>query len=143
MTAERNGPGRPPFNPTPEMRDEVELLVMCGKGQRQIAAALGITCVTLEKHFRDELDHGMERKFRQIVKMLHKSAENGNVAAQKKLLEIGEKQAAFAQLEQHVPVRLQPGKKEVAASRAQTAGEGTKWGDYLRDDEIKPKDLPN
>lgn len=126
-----------PFNPTEEMRDEVELLAACGLEHRAIASGLRINVLTLEKYFRNELDYGSPRKLHEILSMLYKSAKRGNVQAQKKLLEIVEKRATADQIatwaaEKSIPVRLQPGKKEQAAMDAKTAGDGNEWGDDLK-----------
>ncbi len=131
------------MKPTQAQRDDVELMVVAGMSQQAIAKALGTDKETLEKHFRLELDDGVGRKHLEVLGMLHAAAKKGNVSAQKKLLEVTDQKKAAAQLEKHIPVRLQPGKKEQAAQEAQTAGEGTKWQGFLHGAQNKPADFPN
>lgn len=47
--------GRPPFEPTDELRAQVLELVAQGKPETQIAAAIGLALPTLRAHFADEL----------------------------------------------------------------------------------------
>ena len=52
----RGGPnGRPPHEPTPELRGLVELAASVGATQDQIARSIGIAWATLAKHYRGEL----------------------------------------------------------------------------------------
>jgi hypothetical protein len=52
----RGGPnGRPPHEPTPELRGLVELAASVGATQDQIARSIGIAWATLAKHYRAEL----------------------------------------------------------------------------------------
>lgn len=52
-------PGRPAYEPTPEQRYAVGMGVACGVTQDQLAAFLGISKHTLEKHFAKELQAGL------------------------------------------------------------------------------------
>jgi hypothetical protein len=52
--------GRPPFQPTPEQRRQVELLVAHGNAEWIIARIVGCDRKTLRRHFRDELRDGRE-----------------------------------------------------------------------------------
>lgn len=142
MTTVNKG-GRPPFEPTPEMRNDVELMVLAGMTHAAMARTLDIDSDTLEKYFRVELDDGVVRKKREVLGMLYVTAQKGNVAAQKTLLDVAERREAAAVLDKHVPVRLQPGKKERAQMEAERAGEGTPWEHYLRDDEPGLPDRPH
>lgn len=136
MTAPTGRPrGRPPYQPPPDVRDDIELMVLAGMAHAAIAKALEIDIHTLEKYFRVELDEGVSRKKREVLGMLYATAQAGNVAAQKTLLDVAERREVGAVLDKHVPVRLQPGKKERAQMDAERAGEGTPWERYLRDDE--------
>jgi predicted transcriptional regulator len=104
--------------------------------RQEIAMALGICDKTLEKHFESELQHGRARKRAEAVGLLYASARKGNVSAQKKLVEITGTAAAAAEWEAAEGIGKPPpnrklGKKEEQAIAAQTAGQGTEWGDDL------------
>jgi len=58
--SDRHPGGRPPFTPTEQQRQTVEVLVAHGNGERVIAKVIGIDRKTLSKHFRDELRDGRE-----------------------------------------------------------------------------------
>lgn len=123
--------------------DDVELMVIAGMSRPAIAKALGTDLASLEARFGEELADAFDRKHREVLGLLHLAAKKGNVAAQKKLLEITDEKKAAAQLEKPVPVRLQPGKKEQALKEAQTAGTGTKWADFLQETGETDEPLPN
>src|SRR5215472_6951381 len=74
--------GRPPFEPTPEQRNIVERAAGLGFTQEKIAALVGTTKPTLEKHFREELDRGMAVTQFKVGNSLVENALAGNVAAQ-------------------------------------------------------------
>jgi len=76
----RRGP--PPFQPTDDHRRMVERAAGLGFTQEKIAALLGITKPTLEKHFREELDRGMALIDYQVGSSLVDQALKGNVNAQ-------------------------------------------------------------
>jgi DNA-binding CsgD family transcriptional regulator len=129
--------GRPEFRPTDEQRDSVEICVSGGMSQVEIAAVLGITKPTLEKHFADELANGGARKRAEVLGMLYASGRKGNVTAQKYLHAVTGVQAAAAEWEaaegpaKALPKRPALGKKELAELAARTAGQGSEWGDDL------------
>src|SRR5262245_6335567 len=74
--------GSPPFQPTDDQRRMVERAVGLGFTQERIAALLGITKPTLEKHFREELDRGGAVVEYQVGSSLVDQALKGNVNAQ-------------------------------------------------------------
>src|SRR5215467_13757192 len=74
--------GRPKFEPTPEQRNMVERAAGFGFTQEKIAALIGTTKPTLEKHFREELDRGMAVTQFKVGNSLVENALTGNVAAQ-------------------------------------------------------------
>jgi hypothetical protein len=45
-----------PFEPTPELREIVEIMAACGVPQEDIGRAVKCNHITLRKYFRDELD---------------------------------------------------------------------------------------
>ena len=73
--------GKPPYQPDDNQRQMVERAVGLGITQERIAAMLGISKVTLEKHFRAELDRGMVSVEFQVGNSLVDQALKGNVNA--------------------------------------------------------------
>ena len=133
--------GRPQFKPTAKMRRTVEEMVSCGEPKTRIAHAIGIDPGTLDKHFGDELEHGLSRRRREVLELLFKSARSGNVTAQKQLAAMTGLAAAAAEVQrigdaQRDEARGTPapkvGKKEAAQAAAESAGLGTEWGDDLQ-----------
>lgn len=74
--------GRPPHEPTPEARERVRELTGLGATQPFIAARLNISEDTLQRHYRAELDQGVEDLNSQVAGSLFSNAKSGNVAAQ-------------------------------------------------------------
>jgi len=54
-------PGRPQHKPTTKERQEVEHLAAVGIPQITIASIVGMSVMTLRKHFMEELQHGTEK----------------------------------------------------------------------------------
>ena len=73
--------GKPPYQPDDKQRQMVERAVGLGITQDRIAHMLGISKVTLEKHFRTELDRGMVSVEFQVGNSLIDQALKGNVNA--------------------------------------------------------------
>ena len=133
--------GRPQFKPTAKMRRTVEEMVSCGEPKTRIARAIGIDSETLDKHFGDELAHGLSRRRREVLELLFKSARSGNVTAQKQLAAMTGLAAADAEVrrigdaqrdEARAAAAPKVGKKEAAQAAAESAGLGTEWGDDLQ-----------
>lgn len=72
---------RKAFQPTDEQRELVVSLVCCGIPQDVIAKAIGISKTTLDKYFRDELDHGKEIANAKVAGTLFKMATSGESPA--------------------------------------------------------------
>ena len=81
--------GRPAYRPTLEDRQIVEQMKFCGESDTTIARALGIDPDTMRKHFPDELADGHAHRRKEVIGLLFTAARNGNVAATKKLEEMG------------------------------------------------------
>jgi hypothetical protein len=132
--------GRPAHIPTQENRNKVRLLLAFGWTDPRIAQALRITTPTLRKHYFRELRHREEARpalEASALMMVYKSAAEGNASAQKELLRLIDRLNMTA-AEQAINDRQQGderaarlGKKEAAALAAQSAGEGSDWGDDL------------
>src|SRR5215470_13355730 len=73
--------GKPPYKPDDKQRQMVERAVGLGITQDRIAHMLGISKVTLEKHFRTELDRGSVSVEFQVGNSLVDQALKGNVNA--------------------------------------------------------------
>lgn len=110
--------GRPAYAPTPEDRETVKQMRYAGELERVIALSLGITIPTLTKHFRDELDSGPAMKRREVIGLLFAQAGRGNVAAAKKLEEMGRIAGAAASVQARETKAPKLGKKEVQAEAA-------------------------
>lgn len=127
--------GRPSFKPTAAQRRKVEELRSVGMSKDDVAAVLGVTRPTLDKHFEVELQVGAAKKRAEVVSFLYKSARGGNVSAQKKLEEmtrvtLAEEANTRIDSRQASP-SSKLGKKATQELEAQTAGQGTPWGDDL------------
>jgi DNA-binding CsgD family transcriptional regulator len=120
--------GRPSFEVTPSLQRQVEELVACGMTENEIAGAIGCSRPTLRAHFRDQLKTGRAKRRAEVVRLLFASARRGNVAAQKKLMEL----TATAATEASAPWPRRLGKKEQAELDAQTAAEGTSWAELVK-----------
>ena len=103
-------------------------MIACGDKKPVIAAALGISVPTLNKHYQAELMQGPARQRRKNVRALFAAAEAGNVAAMKHLDQIMDRAAADQSFVEPPP---KLGKKEQADIDAATAGKGSEWGDDL------------
>lgn len=123
--------GRPAFQPTEKQRGVVETMAAFGTPHEDIARVIGIDDKTLRKHFREELDLGTIKANAKVAQNLFDMAckpnRDGLVAA------IFWLKVRAGWSEYKAPQRPEPlGKKEQAEVDAQTAIEGTSFGDYLR-----------
>lgn len=80
-TAKKGVPGRPPYEPSAADRELVRDMVVVGVDQARIAAVLKIDPVTLRKHFRDELDLGMDHACAKVGRNLMALTETHPLAA--------------------------------------------------------------
>lgn len=67
----------PEHKPTQKDRGKVEAWVASGATQDTIAKLLGISVPTLEKHYRTELDDGMNLANAKIAGKLYEAADKG------------------------------------------------------------------
>lgn len=121
---------RPPFVPTPELKETVSIAAGGGMSHEQIALGLGIDRKTLEKHFEEELSTAAYQRRLEVIQAMHGAALKGNVAAQKAYLAM-EPALAAPPLPDEKPEPKQ-GKKEQANTDAKTAHVGSDWEDDLR-----------
>lgn len=95
----------------------------------EIALALGISRVTLVKHFGHELTVGAYQRRMEVLEAVHRAARKGNVAAAKAYSQLTPRIAAPPE----TPVDDAPkGKKAQAQADAGTAQVGTEWESLLR-----------
>ena len=124
---------RPSFKPTKAMRHQVSIAKASGMSDEKIALGLGISRVTLLKHFGLELDSGAAKRQIEWRALMHASAKKGNVAAQKALIAMADKADVDKEFDKKfgadAPEKL--GKKEAAAMEAQTAEQGSGWESLL------------
>ncbi|MBL8576136.1 MAG: hypothetical protein JNK47_02835 [Mesorhizobium sp.] len=112
--------GRPAFKPSDDQRTTVERMRFCGDSEAVIARAIGIDPDTLRKYFRDQLDNGHARRRKEVVDVLFEAAAKHNVAAAKRLEEMGRAGGAAQEIEARSkePAKAKLGKKEAANEAA-------------------------
>lgn len=71
---EKNKGGRPPHEPTEATRKQVETMAGFGVPAKDIGQTLGISDVTLRKHYRDEIDLGTIKANSAVAQSLYKKA---------------------------------------------------------------------
>ena len=136
--------GRPSFERTEKDANKVRLLLALGWSNQRIANAIGCSLATLKRHFRAELkvrDQMRDRLEARQIEVAAEQAMSGNVAAMKRLQELidrSDAKVASSRLtsdvlddDEETPKPKKLGKKEAAQQSAQSAGEGTGWGDDL------------
>jgi hypothetical protein len=114
--------GRPPYRPTLKDRIAVEQMKFCGEADAVIARALGIDVRTMQKHFAEELENGHANRRREVIGYLFEAAEAKNVAAIKKLEEMGRVGAATEAGAKREKAAPKLGKKEERKIAAENVG---------------------
>jgi hypothetical protein len=66
--------GRPPHDPTPAERRQVEAMAGYGVPEADIARVIGVDPKTLRKHYRDELDLGHVKANAAVAESLFRKA---------------------------------------------------------------------
>lgn len=66
--------GRPPHEPNPIQRRQIEALAGYGVPEAEIAAIVEIDAKTLRKHYRHELDHGHSKANAKVAENLYRKA---------------------------------------------------------------------
>lgn len=123
--------GRPPYEPSDELREKVRILKAGGMSDIAVASVIGVSVPTLTKYYSLELEEGGARVQADVLMARYRAAMGGNVTAQNKLLEqigmVPQRKPGRPRLERPEPV----GKKEAADQAAQSAHEGTGWAELL------------
>lgn len=114
--------GRPPYRPTLKDRIAVEQMKFCGEPDAVIARALGIDVRTMQKHFAEELENGHANRRREVIGYLFEAAEGKNVAAIKKLEEMGRVASAADKIKDREKPAAKLGKKEERRLAAENVG---------------------
>lgn len=76
-----NGVGRPPHVPTDETRAQVHALAACGTRQDNIGRFIGISHITLRKHYADELETAAIKANAEVARSLFDKATKGDGAS--------------------------------------------------------------
>jgi hypothetical protein len=118
----RRQPGRPAYRPSIEDRKTVEEMKFCGESDNTIARALNIDPDTLRKHFVDELADGHAQRRKEVIGLMFNAARSGNVAAIKKLEEMGRAAGAAESIKGREKPAPKLGKKEERQAAAQNVG---------------------
>jgi len=106
---------RQPHQPTPKERRYVESLASYGVPDDDIARVIGITRITLRKHYRDQLETGAIKTNAQVAGFLFTAAKKGSVPAMMFWLRC---RAKWSEPRDQAAA-MTPGKKEAAATAAQ------------------------
>lgn len=94
----------------------------CGESENTIARALGVDVATLRKHFAEELESGHANRRREVIGYLFEAAASKNVAAIKKLEEMGRLAAASDAVKHREKPAQKLGKKEERKLAAENVG---------------------
>lgn len=141
MDEPKPGPGRPELKITAAMRKRVAIGAAAGMSHEALAAALGMSRNSLEKHFEAELSVGAAERRLEVVLALHAAAKKGSVAAAKAFLAAPAPRAPRADEPVKTDVeaaadaglaRPLEGKKAQANADAKTAAVGTAWESLLQ-----------
>ncbi|QAZ46134.1 hypothetical protein [Mesorhizobium sp. Pch-S] len=116
--------GRPAYRPALKDRQTVEQMKFCGESENTIARSLGIDVGTLRKHFAEELENGYANRRHEVIGLLFEAARSKNVAAIKKLEEMGRVANAAEAVNGRGKGERQPklGKKEERQIAARNVG---------------------
>lgn len=97
----------------------------------EIAAVIGISGPTLNRHFAYELSEGAAKKRAAIFRALEKNALAGNVSAQKAMIAQFEKAAALPP-QSRARKEPAPGKKELLEREAMEVPATPRWGNLIQ-----------
>lgn len=136
----RDKAGRPEHVRTEENVNKIMMLIAFGFKNSEVAAAIGVSQPTLRKHYFQALDQrrvaGLMLKAKHFEAVYTKAIVDRDSTMLKELGKLIEKhdlaEVASKFGEQTGAARTKMGKKQVAQVEAQTAGEGSDWGDDLQ-----------
>ncbi|GLR99213.1 MULTISPECIES: helix-turn-helix domain-containing protein [Bradyrhizobium] len=119
--------GRPPYEPTPEDRNKIKLLLALGKSIPVMANAIGVSPATVKRYFRAELkvrDAMRDRMESAFALQLWRGVQEGNAGAMRLWLAYVERndrmqiETTFAAQPADKPAAERIGKKLVDEQRA-------------------------
>jgi hypothetical protein len=119
--------GRPPYEPSQETREKVEILIAGGESEEDIARVVGLSRTTLRQHFAEELATGRAKRRADVLIAQYRTAVAGNASAQDKFL----KKSDLPVFQPQAPKEPKLGKKEIALRDAQRPEPGTPLGDLM------------
>lgn len=118
--------GRLPFQVTDEHREKVMVLRAGGMTLAAICEVIGVTEVTLRKHFAHELDIAQAKVKSDLILARYASAMSGNVNAQNRMIEQISADVAETQFKNRSNARpnkkVKLGKKEEQQIAARSVG---------------------
>lgn len=124
-----------PHKPTDEQRRTVQAMAGFGIPQDDIARVIGISSPTLRLHYREELDKGVTIANTAVAQNLYAKATGKgreSVTAGIFWLKCRAGWSEYAPPPAPRPTKEEPlGKKEQAERDAETAHEGTGWGNLV------------
>lgn len=124
--------GRPMHKPDAKGRSFVEVMAGLAIPQLEIAAAVGIAQKTLLKHYAEELERGSAKVQCKLVGNLFAIAGGRDGTALKANMFLLNCRFGWTQYAPAPPTKVPTlGKKEQAMVDAETAHEGTSWGEIL------------
>jgi hypothetical protein len=137
---EKSKGGRPPHTPTETTSKQVERMAAIGLPETDIATVIGITAPTLRRHYRKELDIGLAKANLAVATNLFRQATKDDPRSFPHIKFWLNCRAGWSEYAPPPPPRPEPlGKKQVRQLEAETAEQGTTWGDVL----AKPGDSIN
>jgi len=126
----RKTAGRPSHEPTAQDRKVVEILAGLSVQPDKIADVVNISRNTMYKHYSEELRRGLGLVESQLISNMFKLASGTDGTALKANMFL--LNCRFGWTQYAPPMKEQPlGKKELANHEAQTAHQGTEWGELV------------
>lgn len=131
----RDPRGRKRHKRIPQLAEKVAVLRGAGLTPANIALRVGLSEPTLRKYYFRELEEGATLARAVLVESLWAKAKSGSAAAARMIREEFDKGQAAIPVSRRRTDEAKPeklGKKAQAAVDAQSAHEGTTWGDLLK-----------
>jgi uncharacterized protein Usg len=129
--------GRKAHRRDPELAEKIVLLRATGSTQEEIERRVPLSVKTLRKYYSRELAGAPDLARAALVQVMWKKAMDGNVSAAKFIREELLRGVAFAPEAPAPEPALEPDPEKLGIKvqrdrAAQTAHEGTEWGDLIK-----------
>lgn len=131
MVSSSKKAGRPSHEPTGPARQMVEVLVGFGVPIEEVSRVVGVAPATLYKHYKAEIDAGRSKVQAKLIGQLMRIAKGSDRTALDAVKFILQTRFGWSQYAPARPADEPLGKKAAADLAAQTAHEGTSWGDLV------------